>query len=243
VPDTAPGDVRGRVVVFSNSEVLRYGLACMAAAGDLRVEIVSCPEALLNQLPGIVIVTGSADNLSELAGIGACGWRVVVVLDPGDEPALRMACAIGAVGLLSITSATPAELARCVAAVDHGLSVLAPELWHALLRDPIERHHNAGLPALTPRERDVLRLLIQGTDNKGIATHLSMSLPATKRVVSALLGKHGCGRRSELVAMVLSGSRNGLQDDVRSPHSSMKPISESFSRSDAIRAASCSAPV
>ena len=58
-------------------------------------------------------------------------------------------------------------------------------------------------PMLTPAERRVLHLLIEGRSNKGIAAALTLSHRTVESHVSHLLAKTGCGNRSQLLLWAL----------------------------------------
>lgn len=60
---------------------------------------------------------------------------------------------------------------------------------------------------LTPREQEVLGLLIQGQTNKQIADQLRISHFTARDHVSALLRKSGVRRREELSAFARVGKR------------------------------------
>jgi DNA-binding CsgD family transcriptional regulator len=60
---------------------------------------------------------------------------------------------------------------------------------------------------LTPREREVLRLLASGLGNKEIAAKLKISEHTAKFHVASILGKLGAASRAEAVSI---GMRNGL---------------------------------
>jgi two-component system NarL family response regulator len=62
--------------------------------------------------------------------------------------------------------------------------------------------------ALTPRERDVLRLVAQGRSNKEIGAALFLSLGTVKGYVSALLPKLGVGDRTQAA---LFATKHGLE--------------------------------
>ena len=56
---------------------------------------------------------------------------------------------------------------------------------------------------LTPRERELLALLVEGQTNRQIAHQLSLS-PGTVRIyVSEILSKLGAGNRTEAAALAL----------------------------------------
>lgn len=60
---------------------------------------------------------------------------------------------------------------------------------------------------LSPREREVLELLVDGASNKGIARALAISISTVKYHVAAVFAKLGARTRSEAVALAL---RDGL---------------------------------
>ncbi|CAG1771702.1 partial Transcriptional regulatory protein DegU, partial [uncultured bacterium] len=60
---------------------------------------------------------------------------------------------------------------------------------------------------ITPRQVDVLRLLVQGLPNKRIATKLGISLPVVKKHVSDLLAHFQVMGRTQLVAWI---ARRGI---------------------------------
>jgi DNA-binding CsgD family transcriptional regulator len=63
------------------------------------------------------------------------------------------------------------------------------------------------LPRLSPREREVLALMVDGAPNKSIARALGISVRTAKFHVAAVLGKLGARNRAEAVAIAL---REGL---------------------------------
>jgi PAS domain S-box-containing protein len=64
--------------------------------------------------------------------------------------------------------------------------------------------------ALSGRETDVLRLLVQGLANKEIAGRLEISESAVKNAIQQLFGKTGVRTRSQLVRVALEQYRNIL---------------------------------
>lgn len=100
-------------------------------------------------------------------------------------------------GIDSFVSAgePPANLAAAVSATLRGKQV-----W--LLGQPASqrRSETAMLDALTPRERDVLWLLLERCTNHQIARMLAISPNTVKNHVAAILRKVGVSRRSQLVA-------------------------------------------
>jgi DNA-binding NarL/FixJ family response regulator len=77
----------------------------------------------------------------------------------------------------------------------------APDFLDDLLDDPVDTS------PLTPREREVLRLLADGLGNKAVARRLGISAETVKAHVSAILAKLHSTTRTEAVAI---GARLGL---------------------------------
>jgi pimeloyl-ACP methyl ester carboxylesterase/DNA-binding CsgD family transcriptional regulator len=63
---------------------------------------------------------------------------------------------------------------------------------------PTKAEIRAEQTALTPRERDVLRILVAGQRNRDIAATLNIAPATVARHVSNLLHKTGCSNRTEL---------------------------------------------
>ncbi len=69
---------------------------------------------------------------------------------------------------------------------------------------------NRGQTALSSRETDVLRLLVQGLANKEIAARLTISESAVKNTIQQLFSKTGVRTRSQLVRVALEQYRSVL---------------------------------
>jgi DNA-binding NarL/FixJ family response regulator len=80
------------------------------------------------------------------------------------------------------------EFVAAVRRVGTGGSAVDPEIVSTVLRrqrrdDPLQR--------LTPREREVLALMVAGSSNQGIADALTITLRAAEKYVSSIFGKLG----------------------------------------------------
>jgi DNA-binding NarL/FixJ family response regulator len=112
-----------------------------------------------------------------------------------DEGAVREALDAGAAGYV-VKDAMPAEVLAAVAAAAEGAVVLGSGVARSTGRlvptptpDPF---------SLTPRERDVLDLVIRGLGNRQIAERLGLSGKTVANHVSTLLVKCGATDRVEL---------------------------------------------
>lgn len=100
-------------------------------------------------------------------------------------------------------SIAPNELAEAVRRVYEGDAVFSPRLAGFVLdafASDIPTSADPELDQLTPREREVLRLLARGYRYKEIAVKLSISIKTVESHVSAVLRKLQLSSRHELTA-------------------------------------------
>jgi len=163
------------------------------------------------ELDAILIDASDAsleDLLESLQETGVAREIPVILLLPGALPdAVSHALRAGVRGILP-PSPEPQQLAAAIEAVVRELVVL-----HSEAGSPIRSAAGHTAPAdvltepLTPREREVLRLLASGLGNKEIAAKLKISEHTAKFHVASILGKLGAASRAEAVSI---GMRNGL---------------------------------
>jgi two-component system, NarL family, response regulator YdfI len=104
----------------------------------------------------------------------------------------------------------PVGIVAAVEAVGVGLAVLLPEGLDTLLREGTASHRAVSPPlveALTPREIEVLGMMVEGWGNKEISTRLGISEHTVKFHVASIMGKLNASSRTEAVT---SGIRHGL---------------------------------
>ena len=127
------------------------------------------------------------------------GARVLVLTTSEMEEDAHRALAGGAGGYL-LKSVPPEELAAAIRAV-HGGGRWVPD---AIARKLAERASN---PDLSPREIEVLRLVIKGLSNQDIAAALRISHSTAKVHVALILEKLNVATRAEASSEAL---RRGL---------------------------------
>ncbi len=107
----------------------------------------------------------------------------------------------GAAGYV-LKSAETNDLVSAVRIVARGEVFLYPTMARQLLQDYLHRLHGAdapGQPALTPREREILRLLAEGYSNKEIAERLVVSPSTVHSHHANLMRKLNLDSRHELI--------------------------------------------
>lgn len=131
--------------------------------------------------------------------------RTLVLDGAADQDALLRTIEAGADGYLD-GSAGLAGLADAVRALARGESVVPPAMLGPLLRRLIQRRREASQAAvklnrLTPREREVLGLLVDGYDADAIAGHLVISPETVRTHIQRTLRKLEVRSRLEAITL------------------------------------------
>lgn len=206
-----------RILITAGTELMRSGLASMLGRLPGVTHVQECADprqaAPLVELHGIgVVVTAPPLSHAEFealaAGAARGQARTLVVLRDYDLPShevVAQAVAMPADGFLLESELTAASLAETLVRVDRGQAPVPALLARGLLSrlrsvetEPVRRQF-----LLTPRELEVLELLVEGLSNKEIARRLGMSEHGVKRHVGAVLAKLNAPNRTVAVAFVL----------------------------------------
>jgi NarL family two-component system response regulator LiaR len=110
----------------------------------------------------------------------------------------------GAVGYL-LKNVQADELAEAIRAAYAGHPTLVPEATQALIQITRSEYKGPESPGydLSPREREVLALLVQGLSNPAIAGQLNVSRSTVAAHISRILSKLGVSNRAEAIALAL----------------------------------------
>jgi NarL family two-component system response regulator LiaR len=126
--------------------------------------------------------------------------QVIAVTSFFEEALVLRALQAGAIGYL-LKDVHPDKLAAAIRDAHNGRATFAPALVHSLMQ-AVNEAPAAGHD-LTKREREVLRLLMEGKTNSEIAAQLNISLGTARLHVSNILAKLGADNRTEAALLAV----------------------------------------
>lgn len=126
--------------------------------------------------------------------------QVIVLTSFGEERLIKDALVAGAISYL-FKKVSADDLAKAIRAAHEGISTFAAEVTDILVKSIRQPH--PIFEELTPRESEVLSLMVKGMVNNEIAETLVISRATTKNHVSNILAKLGVTTRIEAIVMVL----------------------------------------
>ena len=130
--------------------------------------------------------------------------RVLILTTFGLDSYVYDALRAGASGFM-LKDAPPEEIAAAVRIVARGDALLAPVVTRAVIEEFVRRPQPASPPAvpvvdeLTPREREVLDLMVRGLSNPEICERLVITEATAKTHVARILQKLGVRDRVQTV--------------------------------------------
>ena len=210
------------VIIVDDHPMVRDGLRSMLTASDINVigEASNGPEAIrkvVEHSPDIILMDirmGEMDGIATLKAIKArrLTTRVIMVTTYKNTTYLLQALAAGADGYV-LKDISRDDLLANVRAVSAGETGIDQEFLQSVLRqlnesekvqqsDPLELSE-----PLTPREIDVLQLLVEGLTNQAIAQILGISSGTVKSYVQTILRKLDVSDRTQAAVMAI---RTGL---------------------------------
>lgn len=183
--------------------VVRRGMVTTLEAGGFTVVGESAGLVPAPDLERAEILVFEADGTgtgATLRHVGGRPTRLVATLRMPVERQLHELAGAGVAAILLHDEMTPELLLDTVRVVGRDRTSLPADLLPRLLeRAAVLARTSQG--ALTTREREVLRLLAEGQDTRGIALDLSYSERTVKNVVHDVLTKLNCRTRAQAVGM------------------------------------------
>jgi NarL family two-component system response regulator LiaR len=200
-----------RVMIVDDHDMVRRGLAAyledesglelVAEAADGREAVQICDQVR----PDVVLMDLVMPELSgaEATRIIRDRWpqvQVIALTSFQEKDLVQDALGAGAISYL-LKNVSGQDLVEAIRAAHAGRSTLAPEAVQALIR-PTTQKPDPGYD-LTPRERDVLALLVEGLTNAEIAGRLGVSRSTVKVHMSNILSKLGVPSRGEAIGVAI----------------------------------------
>jgi len=213
--------MKQRILLVEDHTILRQGLrALLSTEPDLEIvgEAENGREALLltqQRQPQLVLMDLSMPRKNGTEAIADLKrrWpelRIIVLTVHNGEEQIRAALRAGADGYV-LKDDTQVELLVAIRSVLRGKTYLSPAICNNVITDYLGQRNGINAPAswelLTQREREVIKLIAEGSRNKEIARFLSLSEKTVEKHRANLMRKLDLHSASQLTAYAI---RNGL---------------------------------
>ena len=146
-------------------------------------------------------------NLPDANGMELCAvitkrypaTRIIIISNHSERGIITRLLQEGAAGYL-LKNASGAELAQCIRDALAGKLVLSQDVQAILARLP-DREPTAGIPRLTRREKEILKMIAAGNTSAEIAAQLFLSPFTVETHRRNLMQKFGIGNAPALIRM------------------------------------------
>jgi DNA-binding NarL/FixJ family response regulator len=204
-----------RVLIVEDHPVVAEGLSAMLE-DDPDLAVVGCVGsvagvvAVMGETPADVAVIdfrlpdGTGADAADRIRARSPSTGIVFLSAEGSDELLLAAIEAGASSYL-LKSATGSQIIRAIRSAAGGETLIPAETITGVLarerESARERARQADLlSGLTPREREILALMIAGADNRTVASRLSISYATVRTHVRSILAKLGARSQLEAVA-------------------------------------------
>ncbi len=200
-----------KVLIADDHAIVRAGLRALlkseptlelvgeASGGYEAIELVSQTQ------PDILVLDLSMPDLDGIAVTKKIkpqfpNLRILILTVHEDEALLREAMKAGASGYI-LKRAAEAELISAIRIILRGDLYVDPSMVRALLTDTLKpaAARRASPEPLSPREKEVLKLIVQGYTNRQIGEELNISVRTVEGHRANISDKLGLHSRVELV--------------------------------------------
>ena len=200
-------DNKIRIMLVDDHAVVRSGLSAFLSVNpDLELvgEAENGEQAVVraNALkPDVILMDLMMPVMDGVAATMAIkkqnpGIQIIALTSFQEDELVQSALKAGAVGYL-MKNVTARELAAAIKSARDGKMTLSPEAAQALVRASQQAEETE---VLTDREREVLKLMVEGLNNAEIAERLVVSLNTVRFHVKEVYGKLGVNRQAQAVA-------------------------------------------
>lgn len=206
-----------KILVVDDHALVREGLCQILKGLDAQVEVLEAPHcarafelAARHADLDLVLLDYHLPDMNGLEALDVFGRKhpelpVVMLSGSADIPIMRQVLAKGAAGFITKASKSN-ELLSVLRRVLAGEVYVPPELLTTPGMSEPQRSDEGHGPQLTPRQEEVLYLLLDGRSNKDISDILQLADETIKTHVSKILRAFGVQTR---IQAVLAAGRYG----------------------------------
>lgn len=211
-------ETRRRVLIVDDQTILREGLRVLLES-DERLEVIGAVEdgaeavRLAGTLaPDLVLIDISMRNTDGLGAIReikrrSSRTRALVLTVHNGEEYVRAALQSGADGYL-LKESSRAELLMAIDNVLNGRRFISPAVSAHLVTRYLEQGRQSRatptvFDSLTPREKQVLKLIAEGRRNREIAKYLFISVKTVEKHRSNLMHKTNLHNTAALTSLAM----------------------------------------
>ena len=206
-----------RILLVDDHPIVLQGLhQLFTHEGDFEVvgacrnadEALAATQALAPDIVILDLRMPGASGIDLLKRAGQGPWRTVMLTAAIGDEEIGQVMDLGASGIV-LKESSPSALLDCVRHVHEGKRWIDPEMLGRGLESVLRHEEAPPTPAstLTPREREIVKLVAQGLRNREIATRLSISEGTVKIHLHNVYDKLGVDGRLELV---LAAQQKGI---------------------------------
>lgn len=182
-------------------------LRCIGAFANAEALLAALRDPQASERPDVLLLDVGLPGRSGLEVIPdlhalAPDCRVVILTVFEDEKKISQAISAGASGYL-LKTARPEQIVKAIREAAHGGSPMSPAIAASVVKILARLTKPAPAVNLSPRERELLALLVEGLTAKEIADRLGVSIHTTDTHTRHLYVKLGVHSRAAAAARAL----------------------------------------
>jgi NarL family two-component system response regulator LiaR len=211
-----------KVLIVDDHQVVRQGLrtflelhddVTVIGEADDGIEAVEMVSQLQPDVVLMDLVMPNMDGITATQKIHALGLptKIIALTSFSEDDKVFPAIQAGAASYL-LKDVSPDDLVDAIRAVHHGEARLHPDIARKLMEQVSQMRNlppETPVEELTEREREVIRLVAMGRNNREIAQELFISEKTVKTHISNILGKLNLDHRTQLAIYAI---KNKLVD-------------------------------